>query len=54
MSLFGSMAAVFLALGAMIVTPSLAQKKYDIGASEPKSRSVRPSRSADRLPPMVA
>jgi branched-chain amino acid transport system substrate-binding protein len=34
MSLFRSTAAVVLALGAMIATPSFAQKKYDTGASD--------------------
>jgi len=34
MSLFRSTAVVFLALAAMVATPSLAQKKYDAGASD--------------------
>ena len=34
MTLLRSMAAVALALGAILATPSLAQKKYDTGASD--------------------
>jgi branched-chain amino acid transport system substrate-binding protein len=34
MSLLRSTAAVVLALGATLATPALAQKKYDIGATD--------------------
>jgi branched-chain amino acid transport system substrate-binding protein len=34
MAQFRSTAAVVLALGAMLATPALAQKKYDTGASD--------------------